>query len=168
MVRRPHCNMVISQKAANLRMWVRPIRRLLSEWTRLLHMPRLLQRMADTRHFTERIKMSHSQNNPTRTSGSRASTQERGAVVLHRVVSQQKCNNCWRPGLLVSQHVTPRQYDERTKTYVDKPWVFRFYLCRWHIAAENRRKRKYPHLYKGHPKTKSQHYVPDDVLLANA
>ena len=44
------------------------------------------------------------------------------------------CNNCYRAGKLVSQFGNPAN----SRAGMGSPWVFRFYLCQWHLAAWNR------------------------------
>jgi hypothetical protein len=51
--------------------------------------------------------------------------------------SAPTCWHCPRPGILICQKVIPNQWSESEKAHVFKPWVFRSYLCRWHLAAGN-------------------------------
>jgi hypothetical protein len=55
--------------------------------------------------------------------------------------SDAECHYCRRPGILTCQYVIPNQWSEEKKAFVRKPWVFRNYYCRWHLAAENHPKR---------------------------
>ena len=64
------------------------------------------------------------------------------------------CAYCSREGDLVMQDAMPPNPREGIEHY----WVFRFYLCRYHRAAENRRRR---------PGTKVHvlEYYDDDAVL---
>lgn len=49
------------------------------------------------------------------------------------------CDKCYkRPGDLVSQQVMPAQRGMG----IEKPWVHRYFLCRYCRAAETKRKKK--------------------------
>jgi len=48
-----------------------------------------------------------------------------------------KCEKCNRNGILFCQYVMPNVWSREEKAFVRKPWVFRAYYCRWHLAAEN-------------------------------
>lgn len=50
------------------------------------------------------------------------------------------CERCARTGILVCQYVIPNEWSESDKAFRFAPWVFRYYLCRYHMAAENRPK----------------------------
>ena len=64
---------------------------------------------------------------------------------------RKHCDECERPGQLVCQAV------ENSGPH--RPWVFRYYLCRWHRAASRDLDGKRP----GSPVIP---YVPDSELLA--
>lgn len=49
-----------------------------------------------------------------------------------------RCEFCSREGDLVMQDAMPPQPREG----IESPWVFRVWLCRYHRAAENRRRPK--------------------------
>lgn len=83
------------------------------------------------------------------------------AVVLHAVVSQHTCDQCSRPGKLVSQHVIPRKCTGWNQ-YVDEPWVFRYWMCQWHLAAWNRKR------MTGQKKMLVLQWKPDEEVLANS
>ena len=51
--------------------------------------------------------------------------------------SASECHYCRRPGILTCQYVIPNQWSEEKKDFIRKPWVFRNYYCRYHLAAEN-------------------------------
>ena len=59
---------------------------------------------------------------------------------LRRMVGQHVCDQgCSRPGDLVCQDAMPaRKYGPPGMQY--DAWVFRYYLCRWHRAAWNKKK----------------------------
>jgi len=44
------------------------------------------------------------------------------------------CDRCPRNGRLISQFV----YPALPRSGILQPWVFRYHLCRWHLAAWNR------------------------------
>ncbi|NCC62989.1 MAG: hypothetical protein EOM12_19225 [Verrucomicrobiae bacterium] len=70
------------------------------------------------------------------------------------------CEKCNREGQLVCQSVQPPLEMKRGEAPV--PWVFRYYLCRWHRAAENRSRTN------GQRKMNVLEYIDDATLLANA
>lgn len=63
------------------------------------------------------------------------------------------CDMCNRPGQLVCQSVHPG---------ADGPWVFRYYLCRWHRAGWNRTR------LENQRKIVVREYVDDATLLGGA
>lgn len=83
---------------------------------------------------------------------------------LHEVVGQHRCEKCDRPGQLVQQFGNPAH----PSMGIPAPWVFRYYLCRHHRAAENRKikghKKRYGYRKK---RTVVIKYLPDSEVLAN-
>ena len=72
------------------------------------------------------------------------------------------CEKCNRDGDLVCQtvHPPPRNSDpSRYPGDLTGPWVFRYYLCRWHRAALNRTR------MDRQSKTTVIEYVDDATLL---
>ena len=53
-----------------------------------------------------------------------------------------KCEKCDRPGKLICQTPMPAQ----PLHGIPNPWVFRYYLCRWHLAADNRWRKQHQQL----------------------
>lgn len=66
---------------------------------------------------------------------------------------------CARQGDLVMQTVEPPLEMKRCEKPM--PWVFRYYLCRWHRAAYNRNRLRHC------KKAEVVDYVPDEILLPN-
>lgn len=52
------------------------------------------------------------------------------------------CERCSRPEILVCQHVIPNKHSAPDKAFRFEPWVFRYHLCRYHLAAENNPKNR--------------------------
>lgn len=68
------------------------------------------------------------------------------------------CEKCERRGELVCQDPNPgKNYGPESLQY--PPFVFRYYLCRWHRAAWNR------HRMRGQKKMKVLAPISDAVLL---
>lgn len=74
-----------------------------------------------------------------------------------RRVSQHSCGQCSRPGDLVCQFAQPAT----PHSGINAPWVFRYYLCRWHRAAWNRTR------LPNQKKMTVQQLQPDAAVLAN-
>jgi hypothetical protein len=66
-----------------------------------------------------------------------------------------KCVFCDRPGTLVCQSVQPAPANDPTLG----PWVFRYYMCRWHTGAWNRKR------LDCQRRMVPLEFVPDAVLL---
>ena len=82
---------------------------------------------------------------------------------MNGIVSHS-CELCGRDGRLVCQSVEPAPANSDPSRYPGDPtgpWVFRYYLCRWHRSAANRTRTK------GQRKMTVIEYVDDAVLLAN-
>jgi len=77
-----------------------------------------------------------------------------------KAIVRHSCEKCNREGQLVSQTVQPPLEMKRGEAPV--PWVFRYYLCRWHRAGWNRTR------MDGQRKLTVLDYVDDETLLANA
>ena len=69
---------------------------------------------------------------------------------------RHSCELCSRDGQLVCQSV------KHNPTNPASPWVFRYYLCRWHRAAWNRQR------IDCQRKMTVLEYVDDKTLLANS
>jgi hypothetical protein len=72
------------------------------------------------------------------------------------------CNRCHREGDLVCQTVRPKPQNSRFPSDPKGPWVFRYYLCRWHRAAGNRTR------MAGLRRIKIINYIDDAILLRRA
>ncbi|MCP0917807.1 hypothetical protein MUB04_14825 [Acinetobacter indicus] len=55
------------------------------------------------------------------------------------MVQQTKCEYCARNGQLVTQSVMQAQ----PHLEIERPWVFRVYMCRWHRSVESRKLAKH-------------------------
>lgn len=78
---------------------------------------------------------------------------------------RHSCNLCARDGELVCQAVETKPVNSNPAKYHSDPagpWVFRYYLCRWHRAAWNRTRMDCQR------KVTVLEYVDDATLLANA
>jgi hypothetical protein len=71
--------------------------------------------------------------------------------------NQPSCEKCNRPGQLVQQFGNPAH----PSMGIPAPWVFRYYLCRWHRAAWNRNK------MPSQCKMKVIQYKPDNEVLTD-
>lgn len=49
-----------------------------------------------------------------------------------------RCNQCGRDSPIRIRDT----YPPMPHLGIHEPWIFRFYLCRWHLAAENREAKK--------------------------
>jgi hypothetical protein len=49
-----------------------------------------------------------------------------------------KCDKCNKDGELVAQF----RCGANKRVGIMEPWVFRYYLCRWHRAGENRKNKE--------------------------
>lgn len=74
------------------------------------------------------------------------------------------CYRCKRPGILVVQYVLPNKWVEAEKRYVCAPTVWRHYLCRWHLGAENN-----PNCWRrkglGGGRRKKVDFIADEILI---
>lgn len=64
-------------------------------------------------------------------------------------MSLRKCDICSKPGYLVAQYV------HEVKRLNIEPYVFRYHLCKYHLASNNR----------WQSKLEVVQYIEDDVLL---
>lgn len=68
-------------------------------------------------------------------------------------MKSHRCEHCSRDGQLVVQDVL------RLAATGPNPWVFRYWLCRWHRASWNRRR------MAEQKKLSIVEFVPDEELL---
>lgn len=69
------------------------------------------------------------------------------------------CNNCNREGQLVMQEAMP----PGPHAGINRPWVFRYYLCQWHRSSEYRANKR------ANPNAKKLRVIewrPDEEVLA--
>lgn len=69
------------------------------------------------------------------------------------MMQEAKCEYCARTGQLVTQSVMQAQPHLK----IEKAWVFRVYMCRWHRSVQSR---KWAKLYAVIP------FVDDSTLIA--
>jgi|GEM_PF-3491937 len=85
-----------------------------------------------------------------------------GGVLMQRRV-RHSCELCNRAGQLVCQTVEPKPANSKLDKYPQDPrgpWVFRYWLCRWHRAAWNRTR------MDSQRKMTVLEYVDDATMLA--